>query len=94
MFRFSISNAFRRKWVLVIAILGTGLGCALMTILMSIANGMDYRLNQTMNEFAGVPLEWGKGTTFGIVIHNLRVSQDADRLAYLRDGELFTEPTS
>jgi putative ABC transport system permease protein len=53
LFRFSISNAFRRKWVLVIAIIGVGLGFALMTVLLSISDGMNQRMNETMNKMAG-----------------------------------------
>lgn len=32
------------------------------------------------------------GKTLIIVTHNLRVAQGAERVVYLRDGELFTEP--
>jgi ABC-type lipoprotein release transport system permease subunit len=48
LFLFSIRNAFRGKWVPVIAIMGTGLGCALMAVLMSLSAGMEQRLDRTM----------------------------------------------
>ena len=48
-FTFSILNAFRRKNILVIAIIGTGLGTALMATLISLSNGMDAKLNDSMN---------------------------------------------
>ena len=53
MFRFAISNAFRRKGIAFFAILGTALGVALMTVLLSISDGMDRQMSETMNELAG-----------------------------------------
>ena len=53
MIRFAISNAFRRKGIVLLAVLGTGLGCALMTVLLSLSDGMDRRLTQTMNQLTG-----------------------------------------
>ena len=44
MFGFAIRNAFRRKGVAVFAILGTALGIALMTVLLSISKGMGRRI--------------------------------------------------
>lgn len=53
MLKFSILNAFRRKGIAVIAIIGTALGVALMTVLLSISDGMDAQMTSTMNEVAG-----------------------------------------
>ena len=53
MFRFSISNAFRRKGIAIFAILGTALGIALMTVLLSISDGMDDMMTETMTDLAG-----------------------------------------
>jgi len=52
-FRFAIANAFRRKGIAIFAILGTALGIALMTVLLSISDGMDRQMSETMNELAG-----------------------------------------
>jgi putative ABC transport system permease protein len=51
--KYSILNAFRRKVIAIIAILGTALGVSLMTVLLSISDGMDAQMSQTMNEMAG-----------------------------------------
>jgi len=51
--KFSILNAFRRKGIAIIAIIGTALGVALMTVLLSISDGMDALMTSTMNEMAG-----------------------------------------
>lgn len=66
MFRFSISSAFRRKGVAVVAIVGTALGCALMTVLLSTSEGMNQRLSRTMSRVAGDIVVSLEGTTSGI----------------------------
>ena len=53
MFRFAIRNAFRRRWIAIIAIIGTALGCGLMAVLLSISEGMDQQMSTVMNEVAG-----------------------------------------
>lgn len=53
MFGFSIRNAFRRKGIAFFAILGTALGCALMTVLIGISDGMDRTMSDTMKELGG-----------------------------------------
>ena len=53
MFGFSVRNAFRRKGIAFFAILGTALGCALMTVLLGISDGIDQRLSEAMNELSG-----------------------------------------
>lgn len=50
---FSIQNAFRKKAVAVLAVLGVALGCALMTFLFSVAAGMGKRVEVTFNEMSG-----------------------------------------
>jgi len=53
MIKFSVSNAFRRRGIAIIAICGTALGIALMTVLLSISDGMDARMNDVFNDLAG-----------------------------------------
>jgi putative ABC transport system permease protein len=53
MLRFSISNAFRRKTITFLAILGAALGAGLMTVLLSLSGGMDAKLNSTLDKVAG-----------------------------------------
>lgn len=53
MLKFSISNAFRRKTITFLAILGAALGAGLMTVLLSLSGGMDAKLNSTLNKVAG-----------------------------------------
>ncbi len=53
MFGFSIRNAFRRKGIAFFAILGTALGCALMTVLLGISDGMDQTMSDMMNDLGG-----------------------------------------
>jgi len=53
MFKFSLSNAFRRRGIAIFAICGTALGIALMTVLLSISDGMDARMNDVFNDLAG-----------------------------------------
>jgi putative ABC transport system permease protein len=53
LFRFAVSNAFRRKGIAIFAILGTALGIALMVVLLSISAGMDKQMNEMMDELAG-----------------------------------------
>lgn len=53
LFYFSLRNAFRRKGVASLAILGVVLGCALMTSLLSISQGMNQMFKATFVDFAG-----------------------------------------
>jgi putative ABC transport system permease protein len=62
---FSIRNAFRKKAVAILAILGVAFGCALMTFLFSVTRGMEKRVEQTMNEFSGRLLVVGRDALFG-----------------------------
>jgi len=52
MFRFSIGNAFRRKGIMVLALVGVGLGVALMSTLRSLSDGIDQRVESTFNQLA------------------------------------------
>lgn len=54
MLRYAVSNGFRRRGITFAAILGAGLGAALMTALMSLSGGMDRQVTDSMNEVAGV----------------------------------------
>jgi putative ABC transport system permease protein len=46
-------NAFRKKAVAILAVLGVAFGCALMTFLFSIAAGMEQRMERMFNELSG-----------------------------------------
>lgn len=62
---FSIQNAFRKKAVAVLAVLGVALGCALMTFLFSVAAGMEKRVETTFNEMSGRLMLSQRYTAFG-----------------------------
>ncbi len=62
---FSIRNAFRKKVVAVLAVLGVAFGCALMTFLFSVASGMEKRLDQTFSNLSGRIMVTQKGSVFG-----------------------------
>jgi putative ABC transport system permease protein len=66
--KYSILNAFRRKVIAIIAILGTALGVALMTVLLSISDGMDAQMNKTMNEMAGWVMVYPASATMGYIM--------------------------
>ncbi|MBA7593835.1 hypothetical protein ES703_00769 [subsurface metagenome] len=68
MFGFAIRNAFRRKGVAVFAILGTALGVALMTVLLSISDGMDHMMTQTMDRLAGDVVIYPQDAPMGFMI--------------------------
>ncbi len=53
LFNFSVRNAFRKKGVSILAVLGVALGCALMTFLLSLSQGMNQRIEKTFTEVAG-----------------------------------------
>ena len=50
---FSIKNAFRKKGVALLAIFGVALGCALMTFLLSLSEGMNQKIETTFTKLAG-----------------------------------------
>lgn len=68
MFRFAISNAFRRKGIAIFAILGAALGIALMTVLLSISQGMDKQMNNMMEELAGSVAVYPAADPLGFMI--------------------------
>ena len=68
MLKYSILNAFRRKVIAIIAILGTALGVALMTVLLSISDGMDAQMNKTMNEMAGWVMVYPESAPMGYIM--------------------------
>ena len=68
MFRFAVSNAFRRKGIAIFAILGTALGIALMTVLLSISEGMDKQMNEMMDELAASIAVYPKADPLGFMI--------------------------
>ena len=53
MFRFALRNAFRRLRIVIAAIMGLGLGCALMTILFAANMGMNEQMNEAMSRMVG-----------------------------------------
>ena len=67
MFGFSIRNAFRRKGIAFFAILGTALGCALMTVLLGISDGMDRTMSDTMKELGGAILVYSADAPPGMM---------------------------
>src|SRR5579864_1808022 len=50
---FSVRNAFRRKAIALLAILGVGIGCALMSALLGISGEAQARLDNTLTQVAG-----------------------------------------
>jgi len=68
LFRFAVSNAFRRKGIAIFAILGTALGIALMTVLLSISEGMDKQMNEMMDELAASIAVYPKADPLGFMI--------------------------
>ena len=62
---FSIRNAFRKKAVAVLAILGVAFGCGLITFLFSLTAGMEKRIEGTFNNLSGQITITQKGSMFG-----------------------------
>lgn len=62
---FSIRNAFRKKAVAALAVLGVAFGCALMTFLFSVTAGMENRVESTFNNLSGQITITQKGSMFG-----------------------------
>lgn len=71
---FSVRNAFRKKAVATLAILGVACGCALMTFLFSVTDGMEKRVERTLNEFSGRVLVVGRDAIFGGVFLGMGTS--------------------
>jgi len=68
LFRFAISNAFRRKGIAIFAILGTALGIALMTVLLSISEGMNSWMDEMSDEMAGSIAVYPKAAPLGFMM--------------------------
>jgi len=62
---FSIRNAFRKKAVAALAVLGVAFGTALMTILFSLAEGMEHRVEGTFSELSNRIMISGRDAIFG-----------------------------
>jgi len=62
---FSIQNAFRKKVVAALAVLGVAFGTALMTFLFSLAAGMDRRVEGTFSELSNRIMISGRDAIFG-----------------------------
>ena len=65
LFFFSIQNAFQKKSVAALAILGVAFGTALMTILFSLAAGMERRAEKTFSELSNKIMVTGRDAIFG-----------------------------
>lgn len=62
---FSIQNAFRKKAIAALAILGVAFGTALMTFLFSLANGMENRAERTFSDLSNRIMVSGRDAIFG-----------------------------
>lgn len=62
---FSIQNAFRKKAVAALAVLGVAFGIALMTVLFSLAGGMNHRVESTFSELSNRIMISGRDAIFG-----------------------------
>lgn len=62
---FSIQNAFRKKVVAALAVLGVAFGTALMTVLFSLATGMEHRAERTFSELSNRVMVSGRDALFG-----------------------------
>lgn len=62
---FSIQNAFRKKAVVALAILGVAFGIALMTFLLSLVGGMENRAESTLGDLSNKIMISGKDAIFG-----------------------------
>ncbi len=68
---FSIRNAFRKKAVAALAVLGVAFGCALMTFLFSVTTGMEKRVETTFSNLAGQITITQKGSMFGGLLQGI-----------------------
>ena len=74
LFIFSIRNAFRKKSVSLLAVLGVAFGCALMTFLFSVSSGMEKRMERTFNEVSGQIVISGRDSIFGGMLMGMGTS--------------------
>ena len=90
LFRFAVSNAFRRKGIAIFAILGTALGIALMTVLLSISQGMDKQMDNMMEEMAGGIAVYPEADPMGFMMPSIKGMpiEYADEISEIKiDGE-------
>ncbi|HOK35543.1 MAG TPA: ABC transporter permease [Candidatus Pacearchaeota archaeon] len=78
LFNFSFRNAFRKKGVAILAILGVALGCSLMTFLLSLSQGMNQRVEKTFTEVAGTIVVGSEGSILGGQITTTKTPLPAD----------------
>lgn len=62
---FSVGNAFRKKAVAALAVLGVAFGTALMTFLFSLTAGMERRAEQTFSDLSNRIMVTGRDALFG-----------------------------
>ncbi|WP_161486012.1 ABC transporter permease [Desulfotomaculum copahuensis] len=62
---FALRNVWRKKGISLLAILGVGLGCALMTFLFAISAGLNARLEKTFSGLAGRVVVSPRDAIFG-----------------------------
>ncbi|MHB8158273.1 MAG: ABC transporter permease [Desulfocucumaceae bacterium] len=62
---FSVHNAFRKKAVAALAVLGVAFGTALMTFLFSLSAGMERRVEQTFSDLSNRIMVTGRDAIFG-----------------------------
>jgi len=65
LFIFSVQNAFRKKAVAALAIMGVAFGTALMTLLFSLAAGMEHRAERTLSELSNRIMVTSRDAIFG-----------------------------
>lgn len=75
---FSIRNAFRKKAVAGLAVLGVAFGCALMTFLFAVASGMENRVESTFANLSGRITITQKGSIFGGLLQGMGSSAVPD----------------
>ena len=78
LFLFSIRNAFRKKTVASLAILGVAFGCALMTFLLAVTNGIENRVAGTFNSLYGQLTITQKGSILGGLLQGVGSSAIPD----------------
>lgn len=75
---FSLRNAFRKKGVSILAIVGAALGCSLLVIMLSTTQGINQLLEDTFKQIANEITVSGQGSFWGISLlgNATFVSQD------------------
>ena len=98
---FSLRNAFRRKAIALLAIIGVGVGCALMTALLGLSGEAQARLDNTLTQVAGnmTITEHNRGggafvPSFGTAARRLRRSHRRTAARPLRGGHRHRLPAA